>query len=637
MKSKVLLFCLIGCLFGTPLAQTPPKAYPLQMNFDSKTPMDPTWSLIANEASKVRVFIGGENHTEVDFNSLMEYGFMNRLHKFAGYSHYVIELSPARAHYLNRYIRHSDTHARDALKGVSSLKYMNLFENLHRWNQLLDSQDRIQVHGVDVERFYDLSFERLAEPLRKGLAINRCSDSILADVLAIVSYANRRFEDRLKQYNRKLGSVNMEISEDNEEFLNSHFFYRFDYQDYAERIQAQLTHYKNWLTLDDYKEFTAALEGVQECNKWDDDSESASRFHWRETVMYQRFASALNQHPNGKFFGQFGRCHISETQSDIDCGWYSYESVVNRLIAYHFKSRDSVITVGYFYQDKNPSVSAQIISNQSQLTRELKPLLQPYFTGMRLYDLNSSDSDLRELRKKYRFILVNNEKNASLSTEKPTGDFGDASLKDRWPLSLSIPYFGLAYWSIDNPGMKAHFQSQGASFKNPALFGLQHQINVNYGPFTLGISGYYSINVDNDLNFASFTDSAGTAFANFWGVDLLAGLHWQKGAWILDITGRFGPSRLQYTYKQELNLATSVLPVNGLKIHNQSWNTGFSANLFYRFAQEAGVGIQGNTYYNVGNGNWVYSGSNQLYQRLPLSSGLQAWSLTAQVSLFFSK
>ena len=185
--------------------------------------------------------------------------------------------------------------------------------------------------------------------------------------------------------------------------------------------------------------------------------------------------------------------------------------------------------------------------------------------------------------------------------------------------------------------MKAYFQSQGTSFKNPALLGLQHQINVNYGPFTLGISGYYSVNTDNDLNFASFTDSAGAVFGNFWGVDLLAGLHVQKGAWILDLTGRFGPSRLQYMYKQELNVATSVDPVNGLKIHNQSWNTGFSANLFYRFTQEAGVGLQANTYYNIGNGNWVYSGSNQLYRLLPLSSGLQAWSLTAQVCLFFSK
>jgi hypothetical protein len=256
---------------------------------------------------------------------------------------------------------------------------------------------------------------------------------------------------------------------------------------------------------------------------------------------------------------------------------------------------------------------------------------------MRLYDLNSSDSDLRELRKKYRFILVNNAKNAALSTEKPTEDFGDASLKNQWPLSLSFPYFGAAFWSVDNPGMKEHFQRQGASFKNPVLWGLQHQVNINYGPFTVGISGYYSVNTDNDLNFASFTDSAGAVFSNFWGIDLLAGLHVQKGAWTIDLTGRLGPSRLQYTYKQELNLATSVDPVNGLKIHNQSWNTGLSANLFYRFTQETGVGIKANTYYNVGNGNWVYSGSNQLYQLLPLSSGLQAWSLTAQVCLFFSK
>ena len=145
---------MIFWIGGNALAQSnPPKARPIDMKFNSVSKQDATWQFLANEASKVRVFMGGENHQEVDFNSLMEYGFMNRLHKYAGYRHYVIELSPARAHYLNRYIKYSDTHARDALKGVSSPKYMNLFENLHRWNQGLDEDERITVHGVDVVQF----------------------------------------------------------------------------------------------------------------------------------------------------------------------------------------------------------------------------------------------------------------------------------------------------------------------------------------------------------------------------------------------------------------------------------------------------------------------------------------------------
>ncbi len=635
MKLFRILLVMIFWIGGNALAQSnPPKARPIDMKFNSVSKQDSTWQFLANEASKVRVFMGGENHQEVDFNSLMEYGFMNRLHKYAGYRHYVIELSPARAHYLNRYIKYSDTHARDALKGVSSPKYMNLFENLHRWNQGLDEDERITVHGVDVERFYDLSFERLAESLRNKLNTSICPDSILPDVLAIVSYANRRFNDRLAHYKKKINSEEFNLDED--ETSPTEFFYRFDYHEYVDRIERDLLLYKDWLGATAFHEFSMALQGVKECNKWDDDSKSASRFHWRETVMYGRYVAALDQYPNGKFFGQFGRCHISETPSDVDCGWYAYESVVSRLVSQYFKNKDSVITIGYFYKDKNPTITAENIENQTVLKRELQQLLRPYNAGMVIYDLNDRDTDLQELRKKFRFVLVNNTTDAALSTEKPTEDYGDSSVGSNWPVSVSMSYIGVSYWSIKNPGMEQHFRDQNLDLKFPFQMGIQHQLNLNYGPLVFGIGGYYSVKTDNDELFAVHSDSSGALFSQFWGVDALAGIHLEKNAWIVDIAGRIGPARLEYTYREKVEAASTVSPVNGLTIHNQSWNAGISANLFYRIANEAGFGLQANTFYNIGNGTWIYSGSNQTYKNLSMNSGLQGWSVTAQIALFFS-
>ena len=634
---KLVNVFVVMCFWasGQLLSQTnPPKSRPIQMNFNSESKQDETWRFIASEASKVRVVMGGENHQEVDFNSLMEYGFMNRLHKYAGFRHYVIELSPARAYYLNRYIKYSDTHARDALKGVSSPKYMNLFENLHRWNQGLDEDERITVHGVDVERFYDLSFERLAEPLRNKLKDSICPDSILPDVLAIVSYANRRFNDRLAYYKRKINSKESDF--DDEESKPTEYFYRFDYHEYVDRIERDLLVYKDWLDATAFHEFSMALQGVKECNKWDDDSKSASRFHWRETVMYGRYIAALNAYPNGKFFGQFGRCHISETPSDVDCGWYSYESVVSRLVKQYFKSNDSIITIGYFYKDKDPLITAADVENQATLKRELQQLFRPYHQGMVIYDLNDRDSDLRELRKKYRFILVNNATDLALSTEIPTEEYGDSSLHSKWPLSVSMSYIGVSYWSMNNPGMDQHFKEQGLELKYPFQMGIQHQLNINYGPFVIGLGGCYSVNTDNDDVFAVYSDSFGALFSKFWGVDLLAGIHLQKNAWVFDLTGRIGPARLAYSYREKVETANLVSPTNGLTIHNQSWNAGLSANLFYRIANEAGFGLQANTYHNIGNGTWVYSGSNQTYETLSINSGLQGWSITAQIALFFS-
>ncbi len=630
---------MVLCWVGTAFSQSnAPKAFPLKMDFDSKTEPDATWQIIANQAKKVRVFMGGENHREVDFNSLMEYGFMNRLHKYAGYRHYVLELSPARAHYLNRYIRYADTHARDALKGVSSPKYMNLFENLKRWNQSLDSGDRILVHGVDAERFYDLSFERLAEVLRNKMRSKSMPlpDSIAADAMAIVSQANRKFSNRLLNYEESVKNLNesegfqRDVRDDRIEFS------RFDYIECVANIERNWMYYVDFLDSMELISFAAALEGVKEANKWNKDEESASRFHWRETVMYQRFVKALDAHKGGKFFGQFGRCHISETPSDVDCGWYSYESVVNRLAAYYFKSVDSLITVGYFYRDQNPDITAANIEQQAVIQKEIKVLTRPFLQGIILYDLNGVDSDLQELRKKYRFILVNNANNAALSSELPTEDLNTSNSLTAWPLSWTLGYYGLSYLQLQNVGLKDHFNFNSVDFSPKPYLALQHHVNLNYGPFVFGLSGYYGFLKTEQESNAVYSDSLGSLNQRLWGIDLSTGLHFEKGPFSLNVMGRIGTSRLGYTYFQAVERAVQVGEINNLQIHNQSWNAGLNLSIYYRYNNNSGFGIQANTFQNIGNGAWLYTGSNQVYQNLDLNSGLDAWSVSAHLCLFFS-
>ena len=637
---RTLFFILIGCLAGTAVSQTLPKAQVLKMDFDSKTEMSETWKSLASEAAKVRVFLGGENHKEIDFNSLMEYGFMNRLHKYAGYRHYVIELSPARAHYLNRYIGHSDTHARDVLKGISSPKYMNLFENLHRWNQSLDSAERIQIHGIDVERFYDLSFERLAENLRLGLQQKPCPDSLLATVLATVVYANRKFEDRLKDFNaalKKADGINgvEEFEEEESKVATGYDFWRYDYTEMRLKIESKIPIFKEWLGPVLSESFLLALQGIKECDQWEKEEQSASRFHWRESIMYSRFKEALETHKGGRFFGQFGRCHISESRSDIDCGWYGYESVLNQLINSYFGSPDSVISMGYFYKELVNNVSAVEVGNQAQLEREITALKRPFMEGLALYDLAAADADLQELRKKYRFVLVNNANNSSLESQMPDTEY-QAQPKSNWQLQGNFPYLGIGLWQIQSDPMREHFKSQGRDFNLGTQWGLQHQVGLTYGPLAFGLSGYYTQINDDNFETAVYKDSLGGVFYGHWGIDVLAGLHWQRGVWSLDLMGRIGTARSKYAYKQSPQNTLDVTDVNGLQIHNQSWNAGFSGRLYYRFSSVMGAGINAATYTNVGHGYWIYSGSNQPYANLGLTSGLQAWSITAQLCLFFS-
>jgi hypothetical protein len=211
-----------------------------------------------------------------------------------------------------------------------------------------------------------------------------------------------------------------------------------------------------------------------------------------------------------------------------------------------------------------------------------------------------------------------------------------AQPKSSWQLEGNMPYLGIGLWQIQSDPMREHFKSQGRDFNLGTQWGLQHQVGLTYGPLALGLSGYYTQINDANFETAVYKDSLGGVFYGHWGIDVLAGLHWQRGVWSLDLMGRIGTARSKYTYKQSPQNTLDVTDVNGLQIHNQSWNAGFNGRLYYRFSSVMGAGINAATYTNIGHGYWIYSGSNQPYANLGLASGLQAWSLTAQLCLFFS-
>ena len=74
------------------------------------------YEAIYQKARKARVVFSGENHTQVEFNARTEYTLMRSLYENCGYRNFIIEMSPVRAYYMERYISYNDTHARKLLK-----------------------------------------------------------------------------------------------------------------------------------------------------------------------------------------------------------------------------------------------------------------------------------------------------------------------------------------------------------------------------------------------------------------------------------------------------------------------------------------------------------------------------------------
>ena len=126
---------------------------------------------LTDRAAQARVMLSGENHMFSSFNSLGEYRFLKFFHEQAGVRHFVIELSPTRALYMERYFTNADSTAKRFLQATSSKDYMNLFDSIRVWNQTLPDSQKIKVHGLDVERFYDMTVMRLGDVIQKrGMA-----------------------------------------------------------------------------------------------------------------------------------------------------------------------------------------------------------------------------------------------------------------------------------------------------------------------------------------------------------------------------------------------------------------------------------------------------------------------------------
>ena len=161
---KGIVYTLAFCFIQSVGAQNVPHGIKLDLNHLDFT-KDSGMKTIYAAAKKARVVFDGENHSMTELNSRLEFSMMKGLYENCGYRNFIVEMSANRAYYMEQYICKNDTNARRLLNSISSEKYMRFFDHLNDWMQKVPEKDRIHIYGLDVERFYDLSLQRLVDHL----------------------------------------------------------------------------------------------------------------------------------------------------------------------------------------------------------------------------------------------------------------------------------------------------------------------------------------------------------------------------------------------------------------------------------------------------------------------------------------
>ena len=396
---------------------------------------------LTGRAAQARVMLSGENHMYSGFNSLGEYRFLKFFHEQAGVRHFVIELSPTRALYMERYFTNTDSTAKRFLRATSSDDYMKLFDSIRVWNQTLPDSQKIRVHGLDVERFYDMTVMRLGDVIKKrGMAppsirmgafmATKLAEQIekegtddddeeseegISDTARAVEYVQVDTTvaalDDLEGIDQRLDVILM--NEEEEDFdtedgsmelylwLSKHAAIDGKYAD-SSKV------WKQWMGAD-YAEYALAFDQLREWYLWMKTDNTAQQVAWREEHMFKNMVNLLQQYPTGKFFGQFGRCHISTNKQQQDCGWFEYNSLLTRLRTRYFKNDTSVLSVGIFYKEKEfdgKDLCAVNLGNTLAINAEVRAIVGTVDKGMMLYHTKDSTGRLVELAKKFDFVLA---------------------------------------------------------------------------------------------------------------------------------------------------------------------------------------------------------------------------------------
>jgi len=628
---KGLVYTVAFCFIQFVGAQIVPHGIKLDLNHVDFA-KDSGMKTIYSAAKKARVVFDGENHSMTELNSRLEYSMMKGLYENCGYRNFIIEMSANRAYYMEQYICNNDTNARRLLNSISSEKYMRFFDHLNEWMQKLPEKDRIHIYGLDVERFYDLSLQRLVDHL------NTIKSKIPKNLFPTVNAAKMLARELLKT-NEEYHS---NYSSSSKKSLNGDYDFGTGYVDpnekhtgsLADSMAKQLNLYKTWLGTE-FETFKTNLCSLQEYFKWIKLENDAQQYLWREEYMGRKFQQLLSSDTTQKFFGQFGRCHVAYSKQDNDCGWYNYHSVCNKVRTNYFHGDSSkIVSIALFYRNEEEQLSAVDLGKNSNMVEEVSSIKNISSKIHLLFDLYDTTNQFVELKKKFRFVLLS----GSDVVELPAIRKGDttqimddgSSDNDRFKKRrFTFNLLGLSFLKNNLFNMQNHIGNvnSGNTIKNPSNWYFNHSIGYQHGILKTELMGFYVIGNDETV------------------LDLPTGsLHYSAGGAIGSLGGSFKVARVSFdfmadagVYSQKLThdpKSPDIFNVNSnlVNVVSNSFVYGGHVGCDYQFSN-ASLGMSYQMMFQPQDEIWKYQHSQYVYQNFGKCNGSLFWNVSLTLKL----
>ncbi len=271
---------------------------------------------LTKQVENYSVFIIGENHTYTESNSRLWLKMIKYLNKNANVRNIMFEYGYSYGFLVNEYLKTGDTSLFSSIDQFAYDEYSNALRELKVYNDSLPASKKLYFTAIDIERGVYPVAKILSYLIPKD---KEAPDSInlhVQSIKSIAAYNDYKLDEadngEVNGFNFKT-SATLDLAHQNfiefEEDYRS--FFGDNFNEFKKIIIDNYLARKTWLG---YEKDGAVQEYI-----------------FRENYMHQRFISEQNSH-EGNWFGQFGRCHTTQTTQEVNgCEWFQFSSLADRI------------------------------------------------------------------------------------------------------------------------------------------------------------------------------------------------------------------------------------------------------------------------------------------------------------------
>jgi hypothetical protein len=404
------------------------------------------------------IFFIGEDHTYRRSNTRLQMKFLKYLHNKAGVRTLLFEFGPSIGWMVNHYIQTGDSSFYHSFRNYAFVDFQKFYEQLREYNVTLDSANKINIVGIDMERSLAAAtkYLNLLLPVDKEvpLAIQMNVESLRGIGAYLDKYFDEYHKDSLFEKDNTFENHSQYFSSSNTIDI---FLEDFNKNDSLYHIYLG----KN------YEDFKTVVEGINTNKQWEEYQNKSAYQEWvyREQYMFHRFEDLVQKNPGQKYFGSFGRCHTSLNKQSEWCGLYYFQSLLQRINASgNPLLKDRVLSVGTYYPK-----SASHLNRATHESDYLDQLItNAVDDSIVVYKIFSDTTAANDMKKKFQYVIINklNPDKESRESEISAG-FSDVGAEQiRFHLDLNYGALSANFYNLNNYISNKLDPSSGVKFNN---------------------------------------------------------------------------------------------------------------------------------------------------------------------------